>query len=56
MINKNNVEQVCDAIRRQVTPQLCLSDRSSGPEMDLCFQEVSKAFAALLPEKSSFEK
>ena len=55
-INKNNLTTLCDTIRRQLVPLLCLSDRETGPEIDQCFIEAAKEFNKLFPDKSSFEK
>ena len=50
--------QICDAITRQSSPQLCLNDKSktTSSDFETCIREVSRAFDRLLPEKSSFEK
>ena len=53
---RNDLGQICDAIRTQSYPLLCLSDRANTPELEHCFHEIHEAFERLLPEKSSFEK
>ena len=55
-INMRTLAQICDSIRRQSFPQLCVSDRVSGPEMEQCFAELGRTFEILLPDKSTFEK
>ena len=50
------ITQICDAIRQQTSPMLCISEKNTGPEMEQCFLDMSQAFGKLLPEKSSFEK
>lgn len=55
-VNKNDLSQIRDTIRKQSYPLLCLCDRTSTPEQEQCFIEIHKAIEQLLPEKSSFEK
>ena len=47
---------VCDIVRRQSCPQLCLNDRGDDVTPESCFVEIARAFEEILPEKSSFEK
>jgi len=47
---------VCDIVRRQSCPQLCLNDRGDDVTPEGCFVEIARAFEEILPEKSSFEK
>ena len=56
MVNPDNLSQICNTIRKQSSPQLCLNDKENTPDLDHCFSEVAKEFDKLLPEKSSFEK
>ena len=55
-IDRNTLPTVCDVIRRQSFPMLCIGEEKYGPEIDQCYRDVAKAFDELLPEKSSFEK
>ena len=48
--------RICDAILRQAFPMLCIIERETTPEIIRYFQDVSKTFDKLLPDKSSFEK
>ena len=54
----DGLSRICDVIRRQSSPQLCLNDKANeaSDEMEECIREVSRAFDSILPEKSSFEK
>ena len=57
VFNTDNLSWICETIRMQSYPQLCLNDKAIGPaEMEKCIHEVSQAFDTILPEKSSFEK
>ena len=57
VFNTDNISQICDIIRRQSSPQLCLNDKAiSASKLEECIREVSNVFEKLLPEKSSFEK
>jgi len=56
LINDGTIARICDTITRQLSPQLCLNDKMSCPDLDQCFEKVAEAFNTLLPEKSSFEK
>ena len=47
---------VCDIVRKQGCPQLCLNDRGADVTPERCFEEIAKALDEILPEKSSFEK
>ena len=55
-LNEESVTHVCNAIKQQSYPLLCLNDKSNTPNLDMCFKEVAKAFGDVLPNKSSFEK
>lgn len=55
-IKPESLPQICDFIKRQSLPLLCLNDKETSPETDRCFLEVAGAFDKLLPDKSSFEK
>ena len=56
MVNDRNLARICDTIRHQTLPQICLTDKGSADELDRCFKQISLVFDKLLPEKSSFEK
>ena len=55
-IDDKNISLICDAIRRQKWPQICLFDNVDCPDIEVCFAKIASALDALLPEKSSFEK
>ena len=55
-IAPDDLPQICNTIRQQSFPQLCLSDRENILNLNQCFSEISGAFNQLLPDKSSFEK
>ena len=52
----NNLSRVCSMIRNQSFPQICINESRENVNMDYCLEEIRKAFEALLPDKSSFEK
>ena len=56
MVNDGNLDKICDTIRYQTLPQMCLTDKGSAEELGRCFEKILHAFNDLLPEKSSFEK
>lgn len=49
------IDKICDIIRNQRTPQICVNDWWGNTEPEKCDYEISKAFDTILPEKSSFE-
>ena len=55
-VDDAHLDKICDIIRTQSFPEICLSDKGSIEELERCFAGVSQAFDRLLPEKSSFEK
>ena len=56
MLNESTLTKVCDWISKQRYRQICLNDSDRVKDPDRCFAEVSAAFEAILPDKSSFEK
>ncbi|MBR0460313.1 MAG: Stealth CR1 domain-containing protein [Victivallales bacterium] len=55
-LNEKNLARVCEMIRRQSKPVICLNDDGSTQDVEACSQEAAHAFEAILPQKSSFEK
>ena len=55
-LGEENLDEACEAVRRQKYLQLCLNDKSATKDPDYCFEQVAKAFGEILPDKSSFEK
>ena len=55
-VGKSDLDQICDTIRKQSYPLMCLCDRENTPELEYCFHEIHSTLELLLPEKSSFEK
>ena len=53
--DEKTLAKVCDIVRRQSCPQLCLNDRGDDITPERCFSEIARAFEEILPEKSSFE-
>lgn len=49
------IDQICDIIKNQRAPQICINDGSGNTEPERCDKEIIQAFASILPEKSSFE-
>lgn len=54
-ISTQYLEGVCNIIKTQSQPQICLNDSEHNDNPELCFAEIRKAFETILPEKSSFE-
>ena len=54
-LDGRSLDAVCEAIRRQAHPQVCLNDKGTNTDPERCFGKVAAAFEELLPEKSSFE-
>lgn len=52
----DNIDSICDLIRKQACPQICLNEKGSCQNLELCVKKVAAALGELLPEKSSFEK
>ena len=55
-ISTSNIDRVCDAIRSQMFPQICINDTAKNDNPDYCNSELIKAFDSILPEQSQFEK
>lgn len=55
-IELRNERMVCDAIRGQAFPQLCINDSEHNTNSEHCMTAIAEAFDALLPSKSAFEK
>lgn len=55
-LNAKTLDEICDTIRNGRQPVLCLNEKGGVEELNHCFEEITKAFRDLLPEKSSFEK
>ena len=55
-LDERNLEDVCDAVRRQKWQLICLNDKGTTKDPARCFAEAAKAFEAILPDRSSFEK
>ncbi len=54
-LSPHNVDELCDAVRSQKYPQVCINDTKNNTEHDRCMEEIVRAFDTILPEKSSFE-
>ena len=54
--DERTLADVCDLVRKQKCPQLCLNDKGSDVTPERCFDEIAGAFESILPEKSQFEK
>ena len=55
-LTEKAVKSVCDAICRREHAEICLNDKGINADPERCFAEVARAFDAILPDKSSFEK
>ena len=55
-LSPNNIENVCEAIKNQQYPQVCINDTKSNTEPELCISKIITAFETILPVKSAFEK
>lgn len=55
-VNLLNVCDICSAIRKPISYQICLNDKLENDAAKHCNQELAKAFNDILPERSSFEK
>jgi len=56
LLDDGNLERVAGAIRRQAYREICINDSERISDPAKAFEELSRAFASLLPSKSSFEK
>ena len=56
LLDTESVGQICDAIRRQEYPLICINDTDSNKDAQRCFADVASAFDSILPDRSSFEK
>ena len=56
LLDEQTLPRVCDVVRNQMAPQLCLNDKGGDVSTERCFREVALAFESILPERSSFEK
>lgn len=55
VLDRTNVEAVCEAVRRQAWPQMCLNDTLGTEDSAYCYGRVREAFEELLPTPSRFE-
>lgn len=55
-ISPSQIDTICNIIKKQSVSQMCLNDSSDNVDPEFCNNEIRKAFATILPEKSSFEK
>lgn len=55
-ISPDNLEHACEIIRNQSVPQICVNDTRYNTDPDRSSSEIEKAFEAILPDKSTFEK
>ena len=55
-LSPNNIEFVCEAIKKQQYPQICINDTKRNTEYERYTSEVIAAFETVLPLKSAFEK
>lgn len=55
-ISTTDISFICDLIKKQAVNQLCINDSPYNDNPEYCNNEINKAFATILPEKSSFEK
>lgn len=55
-ISSSIVNEVCEMIKNQSFPQICVNDTEKNDNPDYCYSELIKAFDSILPEQSQFEK
>lgn len=55
-ISPDALSWICEIIRRQSSPQICVNDSLFNTEPIRCGIEIEKAFGKILPEQSTFEK
>ena len=55
-VSPDNVEEICEFIKAQSYPQVCINDSEYNMKPDYCDAELKKAFDGVLLEKSTFEK
>lgn len=55
-VDLESVDWICELIRDQSVPQICVNDSSSNTHPEECAIKLAEAFDAILPEKSKFEK
>ena len=52
----NAMDWICEKIRKQSVPQICINDSGHDYDFNLFLNAVTEAFEALFPDVSSFEK
>ncbi len=58
-LEKSNIDSVCQLIKNNSKPQICISINVPDDDDDgfnRCVSALEKAFGEILPQKSSFEK
>lgn len=55
-LGKDELSEICDDIRLQKSPQVCLNDKGCNKNHVDCFAKLAEAFEDILPTRSSFEK
>lgn len=55
-LTPDNIENVCEAIKKQRYSQICINDTNKNTEPERCVSKIITAFETILPVKSSFEK
>lgn len=54
-VESKHIDEICDIIKNQSYPQVCLNDSAATDNAEECFERIRKAFDVILPKKSSFE-
>ena len=55
-LSPDNIENVCEVIRNQQYPQVCINDTKSNIDPEHSISKIINSFKSILPEKSAFEK
>ena len=56
-ISSNTLGWICQLIREQSVPQICINDtQNNDTDFAVSMARICEAFDAILPEKSTFEK
>ena len=55
-VDSDAVDWICEVIRNQDYPQVCVNDSKSNIQPEYCARKLEEAFDAIMPEKSEYEK
>ena len=55
-LEERTLERVCDVVRKRKCQLFCINDKGGDISTERCFDEITRAFESILPDKSSFER